>query len=77
MAERETNKTTMKTIEIEKENMENNEKHETDDDPKIIYRGWKVMPFIIGTLHTLSLFLSVVFFFFFYLIMILFFFNRK
>jgi hypothetical protein len=65
MAERETNRTTtMKTIEIEKENMENSEKHETDDDPKIIYRGWKVMPFIIGTLHTLSLFLSVVFFFF-------------
>ncbi|KAJ1438979.1 Proton-dependent oligopeptide transporter family [Sesbania bispinosa] len=33
---------------IEKESMENNEKHETDDDPKINYRGWKVMPFIIG-----------------------------
>ncbi|XP_045787820.1 protein NRT1/ PTR FAMILY 2.9-like [Trifolium pratense] len=49
MAERETNRTTtMKTIEIEKESMEISEKHETNDDPKTIYRGWKVMPFIIG-----------------------------
>ncbi|KAI5416839.1 protein NRT1/ PTR FAMILY 2.11 [Lathyrus oleraceus] len=38
--------TTMK--EIEKESFEISEKHEVDDDPKIIYRGWKVMPYIIG-----------------------------
>ncbi|KAL5064744.1 hypothetical protein RYX36_026481 [Vicia faba] len=33
---------------IEEENFEMSEKHEIDDDPKIIYRGWKVMPYIIG-----------------------------
>ncbi|CAL5198334.1 unnamed protein product [Lathyrus oleraceus] len=39
--------TTMKTI--EKESFEISGKHEfEDDDPKIIYRGWKVMPYIIG-----------------------------
>ncbi|XP_061358856.1 protein NRT1/ PTR FAMILY 2.9-like [Gastrolobium bilobum] len=44
--ERETEKTT--TMTTEKEIAENNEKHVTDDDPKINYRGWKAMPFIIG-----------------------------
>ncbi|KAG5028024.1 hypothetical protein AAZX31_05G029500 [Glycine max] len=33
---------------MEKESMENNEKHVTENDPKINYRGWKAMPFIIG-----------------------------
>ncbi|TKY55127.1 NRT1/ PTR FAMILY 2.9 [Spatholobus suberectus] len=32
----------------EKESVENSEKSVTDEDPKINYRGWKVMPFIIG-----------------------------
>ncbi|KAK7330401.1 hypothetical protein VNO77_24595 [Canavalia gladiata] len=32
----------------EKESVENNEKSVTDDDLNINYRGWKVMPFIIG-----------------------------
>lgn len=30
------------------EAMEKNEKSVTDEEPKINYRGWKVMPFIIG-----------------------------
>ncbi|CAI8609992.1 unnamed protein product [Vicia faba] len=38
--------TTMKTI--EKENFDISRKDEVDDDPKINYRGWKVMPYIIG-----------------------------
>ncbi|KAL5064745.1 hypothetical protein RYX36_026482 [Vicia faba] len=38
--------TTMKRI--EKESFEMSEKHEIDDDSKLIYRGWKVMPYIIG-----------------------------
>ncbi|KAL5183356.1 Protein NRT1/ PTR FAMILY 2.11 [Glycine soja] len=33
---------------MEKGSMENNEKHVTENDPKIDYRGWKAMPFIIG-----------------------------
>jgi len=33
---------------MKKESMENNEKHVTDSDPEINYRGWKAMPFIIG-----------------------------
>ncbi|KAL5078001.1 hypothetical protein RYX36_016985, partial [Vicia faba] len=33
---------------IEKESFEMSEKHEIDDDSKLIYRGWKVMPYIIG-----------------------------
>ncbi|KAK7388989.1 hypothetical protein VNO78_23820 [Psophocarpus tetragonolobus] len=44
--DKEAGKTTMKTV--EKESMENSEKHVTDSDPTINYRGWKVMPFIIG-----------------------------
>ncbi|KAK7265760.1 hypothetical protein RJT34_33383 [Clitoria ternatea] len=32
----------------EKERMENDEKHVTDDGPKVNYKGWKAMPFIIG-----------------------------
>ncbi|CAI8610000.1 unnamed protein product [Vicia faba] len=38
--------TTMKTL--EKESFEMSEKHEIDHDSKLIYRGWKVMPYIIG-----------------------------
>ncbi|XP_027331422.1 protein NRT1/ PTR FAMILY 2.9-like [Abrus precatorius] len=48
MGENEGERTSMKTIDDEKNIMENNEKHMTDDDPKINYRGWKAMPFIIG-----------------------------
>ncbi|KAJ1438975.1 Proton-dependent oligopeptide transporter family [Sesbania bispinosa] len=33
---------------MEKENFENSEKCVMEDDPKMNYRGWKVMPFIIG-----------------------------
>ncbi|XP_061358858.1 protein NRT1/ PTR FAMILY 2.11-like [Gastrolobium bilobum] len=32
----------------EMESLQSNEKSVTDDDPKINYKGWKVMPFIIG-----------------------------
>lgn len=35
-------------MEKNKESEENNEKSMTNDDSKINYRGWKVMPFIIG-----------------------------
>lgn len=42
-------KEAVRTMKImEKHNMENNEKHVTDTDPKINYKGWKAMPFIIG-----------------------------
>ncbi|XP_054820252.1 protein NRT1/ PTR FAMILY 2.9-like [Prosopis cineraria] len=59
-----------------RENMQNNEKpvkeEEDEDDPKINYRGWKVMPFIIGnetfeklgaigTLSNLLVYLTTVF----------------
>ncbi|RDX64182.1 Protein NRT1/ PTR FAMILY 2.11, partial [Mucuna pruriens] len=46
MGDKEVWRTTMKTT--EKESMENTEKHVTDNDPEINYRGWKAMPFIIG-----------------------------
>lgn len=46
MGESEAGGISMKTIELE--SVENNEKHPTDEDPKVNYRGWKVMPFIIG-----------------------------
>lgn len=62
--ETETGTTNMDTI--EKDSMENNEKHVTDDCPKINYRGWKVMPFIIGLyIPHVSLPLCVCVFFFF------------
>lgn len=31
-----------------KETMGNSGEDETNSEPKVIYRGWKVMPFIIG-----------------------------
>ncbi|RDX92797.1 Protein NRT1/ PTR FAMILY 2.11, partial [Mucuna pruriens] len=46
IGEKELRRTTMKTM--EKECMEDNEKHVIDNDPEVNYRGWKVMPFIIG-----------------------------
>ncbi|KAK7292253.1 hypothetical protein RIF29_08031 [Crotalaria pallida] len=48
MRERETGTATMKTSDEKKESVQKKH-HEIDDDsPKINYRGWKVMPFIIG-----------------------------
>lgn len=38
-------------MEKNKESVENNEKSMTNDDLKINYKGWKVMPFIIGKQH--------------------------
>ncbi|KAK7330404.1 hypothetical protein VNO77_24598 [Canavalia gladiata] len=38
----------MNTSQKESQSMENNEKRMTDDTPKINYRGWKTMPYIIG-----------------------------
>ena len=35
-------------VENEEEILLKNENNGTDDNPKINYRGWKVMPFIIG-----------------------------
>jgi len=32
----------------ENQSVEKNEKSVIDEEPKINYRGWKVMPFIIG-----------------------------
>ena len=52
---------------IDGKSTENNEKYvtQTQDDPKINYRGWKVMPFIIGKeWKKSSLFLSLMCVFF-------------
>lgn len=40
--------TMRETVENEEESLLKNENNGTDDDTKINYRGWKVMPFIIG-----------------------------
>lgn len=40
--------TMRETVETGEESLLKNEYNGTDDDTKINYRGWKVMPFIIG-----------------------------
>lgn len=40
--------TKRESAENEEETLLKNENNGADDDPRINYRGWKVMPFIIG-----------------------------
>lgn len=55
--------TNRESLENEEEIFLKNENSGTDEDPKINYRGWKVMPFIIGktTRRGFYVFIHIVF----------------